>query len=151
MPQLNNNKYVALAGEEDNEGNNNKSTRVDNGGEITGVQHDNEITGVDSNNESAESGSTGATYEADGLAPIEEAIAEAEQDLEEGTDLLVGTETKTEEARNENVIHPALQVPTVEHTYNLRQRKHLCPECTNRYIFQATIIHCAHTQLSMKH
>ena len=124
---------------------------MDNDGEITGVQHDNEITGVDSNKESAESGSTGATDEADELALIEEAIAEAEQDLAEGTDILVGSETKTEEAQNENVIHPALQVPTVEHTYNLRQRKHPWPDYTNRYIFQSTIIHCAHTQLSMKH
>ena len=48
------------------------------------------------------------------------------------------------------MIHPALQVPTVEHTYNLRQRKHPHPDYTNKYGFQATIIHCALTQLSMK-
>ena len=41
-------------------------------------------------------------------------------------------------------------MPTVEHTYNLRQRKHPRPDYTNRYGFQATIIHCALTQLSMK-
>ena len=64
----------------------------------------------------------GATDEADELALVEEAIAESERDIAEGTDLLAGTETKTEEARNENVIHPDLQVPAVEHTYNLGQR-----------------------------
>ena len=150
IPQINNNQYVALTDEEDNEGNNNKSTGVDNDGEITGVRQDEKITGVDSDNESAELGSTGSTDEADGLALIEEAISEAKRDIAEATDLLAGTETKTEEARNENVIHPALQVPTVEHTYNLRQRKHPRPDYTNRYGFQATIIHCALTQLSMK-
>ena len=62
---------------------------------------------MDSNNESAESGSTGATDEAEKLALIEEAIAEAERDIAETTDLLAGTETETEEAQNENVIHPA--------------------------------------------
>ena len=41
-------------------------------------------------------------------------------------------------------------MPTVEHTYNLRQRKHPRPDYTNRYGFQATIIHCALTELSMK-
>ena len=81
---------------------------MDNDREITGVRHDNEITGVDSNNDSAESGSKGATDEVDKLALIEEAIAEADQDIAEGTDLLAGTETETEEARNENVIHPDL-------------------------------------------
>ena len=89
---------------------------MDNNGEITGVRHDEKITGVYSDNKSAELGSTGSTDEADELALIEEAIAEAEQDIAEATDLLEGTETETEEARNENVIHPALQVPTVEHT-----------------------------------
>ena len=44
---------------------------------------------------------------------IEEAIAKAEQDIAEGTDLLAGTETETEDTRNENVIHPYFQVPTV--------------------------------------
>ena len=48
------------------------------------------------------------------------------------------------------MIHPALQVPTVEHTYNLRQGKHPRTDYTSRYGFQATIIHCALTQLSMK-
>ena len=48
------------------------------------------------------------------------------------------------------MIHPSLQVTTVVHTYNLRRRKHPRPDYTNRYGFQATIIHCALTQLSMK-
>ena len=110
MPQLNNNQCAALTGREDNEGNDKKSTGVDNDGKITGV---------DSDNESAESGSTRATDGLDKLALIEEAIAKAEQDITEGTDLLAGTETITEEAQNENVIHPDLQVLTMEHTYNL--------------------------------
>ena len=105
-----------LADEEENEGNDNEITGLDNNGEITGVRHDDEITGVDSDNGSAESGSTGATDKAEELALIEEDIAEAERDIAEATDILAGTETKTEEAQNENVIHPALQVPTVEHT-----------------------------------
>ena len=50
---------------------------------------------------------------------IEEAVAEAERDIAEGTELLAGTETKTEDIRNENMIHPYLQVPTEEHNYNL--------------------------------
>ena len=116
MPQLNNNQYAALAGEEDDEGNDNKSKGVENDGKITGVRHDDEITGVDSDNESTESGSAGSTDKSDELSLIEEVIAEAEQDIAEGTDLLAGTETKTEEARNENVIHPDLQITTVEHT-----------------------------------
>ena len=95
---------------------------MDNDGEIIGVQHNNKITGVDSDNKSAESGSTGKIDKADKLALIEEAITEEERDIAEATDLLAGTETENEEARNENVIHPALQVPTVEHTYNLRLR-----------------------------
>ena len=79
-----------------------------------------------------ESGSTGETDKADELALIEEAIIEAERDIAEAIDLLARTETETEEARNENVIHPDLQVPTVEHTYNLHQRKHPQPHYTNR-------------------
>ena len=104
-------------------------------GNITGVRHNDEITGLDSDNESAESESTGKNDEADKLALIEKAIAEAERDIAEATDLLAGTETENEEARNENVIHPALQVPTVEHTYNLGKRKHPRPDYTNRYGF----------------
>ena len=92
------------------------------------MQHNDKITGVDSDNESAESGSTGTTDEADKLALIEESITEVELDIVEGPDLLAGTETETKAARNENVMHPALQVPTVEHTYNLRRRKHLRPD-----------------------
>ena len=76
--------------------------------------------------------STGSTDKADELALIEEATAEAERDIAEGTDLLAGTETKTEEARNENVIHPDLQVTTVEHTYNLQRRINLRTDYTNR-------------------
>ena len=116
-------QYAALAEEEENKGNNN---------EITGVDNCGKITGLDSNNESAESGNPGSTDEAGKLALIEEAIAEAERDIAEANDLLAGTETEIEEARNENMIHPALQVPTVEHTYNLRQRKHPCTDYTNR-------------------
>ena len=41
MPQLNNNQYTALTGEEGNEGNENESTGVDNDGKITGVRHKN--------------------------------------------------------------------------------------------------------------
>ena len=123
-PQTYNNKYAALADKEENEDNNNESTGVDNDSKTTGVRHDDEITGEDSDNESAESGSTGKNDKADELALIEKAIAEAERDIAEATDLLAGTETKNEEARNENVIHPDLQVPTVEHTYNLRRIKH---------------------------
>ena len=81
---------------------------------------------------------------------IEEDIAEAERDIAEGNDLLAGTETETEDIRNKNVIHPDLQVMTVEQNYNLRRRRNPRSEYTNRYDFQATIIHCALTQLSMK-
>ena len=48
------------------------------------------------------------------------------------------------------MIHPYLQVKIVEHTYNLRQRRDLRPEYTNIYGFQATIIHFAQTELSIK-
>ena len=69
MPQLNNNQYAALVGNEDNEENDTKLTGVENDGEITGVYYDNEITGLGSNNERtgvrSESGNEGATYEAD--------------------------------------------------------------------------------------
>ena len=88
-----------------------------------------------------ESGSTGATDEAYEMELIEEAIAEAEQDIAEGTELLSGTETKTEDTRDGSVIHPYFQVPTVEHTYNLRGRNNPRPDYTNRYGFQSTIIH----------
>ena len=94
-------------------------------------------------------GRTGETDEVYELARIEEAIAEAERYIAEGTDLLAVTETETKETQNENVIHPDLQVPTVEHTYNLRRRRNPRPDYTNRYGFQVTIIHCALTQLSM--
>ena len=48
------------------------------------------------------------------------------------------------------MIHPDFQVPTVEHTYKLGKRINPRPYCTNRYGFQATIINCALTQLSIK-
>ena len=57
MPQLNNNQYVALTGDEgDNENgdyqeNDTKSIGVENDSEITRVRHDDKITGIDSNNE----------------------------------------------------------------------------------------------------
>ena len=108
MPQLNNNQYTAMADEEDDEENNNKSTGVENDVEITGVRHDNKIPGVYSDNESTESGSMGATDKAGEMEIIEEALAEAERDIAEGTDLLAGTETKTEDTQNENVIHTDL-------------------------------------------
>ena len=94
--------------------------------------------------------STGATYEAAEMALIEEAISEAERNIAEGTDLLAGTETKTKNTRDENVIHLDLQVLTLEHTYNLRQGRNPRPEYTNRYGFQATIINCDLTQMPMK-
>ena len=47
------------------------------------------------------------------MAIIEEAIAESERGTSEVTDLLTRTETETEDARNENVIRPDLQVPIV--------------------------------------
>ena len=87
---------------------------MENNEESTGVDSDNESTGIKS-----ESGSTGATDEADEMALIEDSIAEVERYIAEGTDPLAGTETETEDTRNENVIHPDLQVPAVEHTYNL--------------------------------
>ena len=119
MPQLNNNQYAALAGDEDDEEIDTKSTGVENNIKITGVRHDNEITGVGNDKNStgvkSESGSTVATDKADVMALIEETISEAERDIVEGTDLLAGTETKTEDTQNKNVIHPYLQIPTVEH------------------------------------
>ena len=93
MLQLNNTQYAALADEKDDEENDTESTGVENGGKITGVRHDDKTTGVDSDNESTESGSTGATDKADEIALVEEAIAETERDIAEGTDLLAGTET----------------------------------------------------------
>ena len=74
-------------------------------------------------------------------------MAESEQDIVEGTALTEGTEIKTEYILDENVIHPDLQVPTVEHTYNLWQRRNPHMDYTNRYEFKSTIIHCAITQV----
>ena len=84
------------------------------------------------------------------MALIEEAISEAERGKVEGIELLAGTETETEDARDKNEIHPDLQVPAVEHTYNLRQRGNLRPDYTHIYRFQDTIILYALTQLSTK-
>ena len=81
------------------------------------------------------------------MALIEEAISEAERYIAEGNDLLSGPETETDGAWNENVIHPDLQITTVEHTYNLRRRRNPRPDYTNGYGFQSTIIYCALTQL----
>ena len=108
---------------------------MENDGKITGVCHYDKFTGVDSDNKSTESGSTGGTDEADEMALIKENIAEAEQDIAEGTDLLAGNETETEDAQRKNMIHPDLQAPTVEHKYNLRQRENPWLDYTNRYEF----------------
>ena len=59
-------------------------------------------------------------------------------------------ESKTEDTRDENVIHPDLQVPKEEHIYNLWKKGNRRPDYTHRYEFQATINHYALTQLSMK-
>ena len=136
MPKLNNNQYAALVGNEDDEENDTKRTGVENNSEITGGRHVGKITGVDSDNEStgikSESGSMGATNKLDEMAFIEEAIAESERDIAEGNDILSGTETETEDTRNENVIHPYLQLPTVEHTYNLWRRRNMRPKSNGR-------------------
>ena len=122
MPKLNNNQYAALAGDEDD----NKSwDDQEKKREIIGVQHDDKITGVDSDNRitgvNSEPGSTGATNKMDEMALIEEAIAETERDIAEGTNIIAGTETETEDTQNKNVIHPDFLVPIVEHTYNFRE------------------------------
>ena len=94
MPQLKKNLYAALAGKEDDEENDTKSTGVENDDKITGVHHDNKVIEADSNNEStgikSESASMGEIDEADEMALVEEAIAEAEQDISEGTDNRTG-------------------------------------------------------------
>ena len=75
MPQLNNNQYAALAGEEDDEDNDTKSTGVENDSEIKEVRHYEKIIGVHSENEITEPGSTGATEKANEMSLIEEVIA----------------------------------------------------------------------------
>ena len=105
---------------------------------------------MDRDNEITESGRTGETDEAYEMSLIEEDIPEAEWGIAEGTDLIAGTETETEEVQNKNVVHTDLQVPTVKHTYNLCRRRNPWQDYTSRYGFQATIIHCALTELSMK-
>ena len=109
---------------------------------------------MDSNNKSTgikpESGSTGANDKADEMSLIEEAIAEAEQDIEEGTDLIAVNETKTEDTHEKNMVHTDLKLTTKEHTYNLRQRSNPRPEYTKRYRFQAMIIYRALTKMLMK-
>ena len=86
------------------------------------------------------------------MALIEEAIAEAEQDIVEGAEILSGNSDKDggEDARDKNVIHPETQVPTTENEYNLQQQGNLHPDYSHHYGFQSTIIHCALTELSMK-
>ena len=125
---------------------------MENDGENTGVRHDDESIGVDRDNESmgikSESRSTGATDKAEEMALIEEAIAEVERDITEGTEILAGTEAETEDIWDKNVIHPDLQVPTEEHTHNLRRRGNWQLEYTHRYGFQVTIIRYALKQLS---
>ena len=91
MPQLNNNEYASLAGEEDYDDNDTESTGVENNCKITGVRHKEKTTGVDSDNYSTESGSTGAVDKSDELALIKESTAEAERDNTEGNDLIAGT------------------------------------------------------------
>ena len=81
------------------------------------------------------------------MAIIEEVTAEAERDIAEETELIAGTDTETYEARDKNVIHTDLQVPTVKHTYNLRRGRNPRPDYTKIYVLQATIIHCALPQL----
>ena len=75
------------------------------------------------------------------MALIDEAMAEAERDIAERKELLAETETETEDTWDENVIHPYLQVPTEEHTYNLRQRGNRQLDYTHRFGFQAKTIH----------
>ena len=137
-PQTYNNQYAALADKEEKEDNNNEITGVDNDGESqecdTTTKSQKWTATMRAQNQEAQEKMTNL----DKLALIEEAIGEAERDIAEATDLLAGTETKNEEARNENVIHSALQVPTVEHTYNLQQITHPRPDYTNRYGLQAT-------------
>ena len=91
---------------EENQENDTKSTGVENKGKSTGVDSNNEITGIKS-----ESGNTGATDKTAEISLIEEAITEAERDIAGGKELLVGTETKTEDTQDKNVIRPYLQVP----------------------------------------
>ena len=84
------------------------------------------------------------------MALIEEAVLEEYWDIAEGTELLSGTEAETEDTWDKNVIYPDFQVPTEEHTYNLRRRGNGWPYYTHRNGFQATIIHYALTHLPMK-
>ena len=95
-------------------------------------------------------GSTVATEKVEGMTLIEEATAEADQDTVAGKELLAGAETKTEDTRDKNVIHPDFQVQKKEHTYNLRRRGNWWTDYTHINGFQATIIHYALTHLTMK-
>ena len=58
------------------------------------------------------------------MAIIEEAVAEAERDIAEGTKPLAGIayEDRGEDARDKNLIHPKTQVATTENVYNLQRR-----------------------------
>ena len=62
------------------------------------------------------------------MALIKDAIVEAEQYIAEGTELLAGTEAKTEDTWDENVIHPDFKAPKEKHTYNLRRRENRQPD-----------------------
>ena len=116
------------------------------------MRQNDKSTGVDSNNEStgikSELDSTGATDEANKMELIEGAIEEAERCIAEGSEILAGTEAKTEDTKDENVIHPGLHIPTEDHTYNFCKRGNQRPDYTHRYGFQAAIIHYTLTQLS---
>ena len=84
---------------------------------------------------------TRATDKANDMSIFDEYTAEAERDSAEGTDILAGTETETEDTRDKNVIHPDFQVLTLEHIHNLQQRRNPRLDYTNIYGLQATIIH----------
>ena len=84
------------------------------------------------------------------MALIEEAISEVEQDIVEGTELLAGIETETDDTRDENLIHPETQVQTEEHTYSLHRGGDRRMDYMHQRGFQVKVIKYALTQLSMK-
>ena len=71
---------------------------------------------------------------------IEEAILEVEQNIMEGTELLAGIETETDDTRDENLIHPETQVQTEEHTYSLHRGGDWRMDYMHQYGFQVTVI-----------
>ena len=91
---------------------------MENGNKIKGVDRDGEITGVKSELEST--AVTESNDEAGKMALIEEVISEAERDIAEGTELISGNETKTDDTRDKHVIHQEAQVPTSDNVYNIR-------------------------------